>query len=203
MTTFYAICAVIGGTILLVQFALTLLGLSDGGHDFDAGGHDVALDGAGDASADQAAGHDADHSTHGSNWLFGVISFRTLVAALTFFGLAGLAADAGEMAQGPTFIVALIAGGAAMYGVYWLMQGLSRLRADGTVRIQTALGRTGTVYIRIPPGRAGQGKVHLNLQNQTMELQAVTTGESELPTGATIVVTQIVGPDTVEVARAS
>ena len=33
---------------------------------------------------------------HGSTWMFGVISFRTVVAALTFFGLAGLASLSGR-----------------------------------------------------------------------------------------------------------
>ena len=46
------------------------------------------------------AGHAAGHSHgHGSTWMFGVISFRTVVAALTFFGLAGLAHRSAGLAE--------------------------------------------------------------------------------------------------------
>ncbi len=47
-----------------------------------------------------ADGHDAAHA-HGSTWLFGVISFQTVVAALTFFGLCrtGIVISESELAR--------------------------------------------------------------------------------------------------------
>ena len=63
------------------------------------------------------------------------------------------------------------------------------------------MGKTGTVYLTIPGNRAGAGKVQLNLQNRTVEYQAVTSQEA-LPNGAKIVVTSVVSRDTVEVALA-
>ena len=75
METVYLVCAVVGGTVLVCQFVMTLLGL---GGDHDAGGdHDVAHD---------AGHHEAGHD-HDSSWLVGVLTFRTLVAALAFFGV--------------------------------------------------------------------------------------------------------------------
>ena len=50
--------------------------------------------------ADQAA-------HHGSTWLFGVLSFRTITAALAFFGLAGLAAQSAEASPPMVLLVAL------------------------------------------------------------------------------------------------
>src|SRR5262245_10276004 len=99
MAWLFLICAVVGGTVLICQFVLTLVGIGgDHGLDF---GHDVPHDFSGDAGHDFAAadaqGADsADHDAaghHGSSWLFAVISFRTLVAAAAFFGLTGLAAQ--------------------------------------------------------------------------------------------------------------
>jgi len=82
------------------------------------------------------------------------------------------------------------------------MRTLSRLRSDGTVRIERAVGKSGTVYLTVPAQRAGVGKVTLNLQNRTLECQAVTA-RSELATGAKVVVVSVIGPDTVEVAPAA
>ncbi|MBX7165750.1 MAG: hypothetical protein K1X74_05325 [Pirellulales bacterium] len=198
MAVLYSVCAIVGGTVLIAQFAMTLLGLGDGDHSIDG---DAGLDVDHDLSTDGS--HDVEHHTHGASWFFGVVTFRTLVAAVTFFGLAGLAAQANALEPASVLVVALAAGAAAMYGVHRLMRLFADLRADGTVRVSDAVGQTGTVYVRIPADRRGQGKIQLNLQNQTIELTAVTAASRELPTGATIVVTSVIGPETVEVSPAA
>jgi membrane protein implicated in regulation of membrane protease activity len=198
----YMVCAVVGGTILLCQFALTLLGLTDDfgaiagdvPHDVDAGAALAGHHGDGNLS-DPAAHH------HGSTWLFGVITFRTVVAALTFFGLAGLAAQSNGATPAMEFVIALAAGAAAMYGVHYLMQTLHKLHADGTARIEGAIGEIGTVYLSVPGHNSGQGKVHLNLQDRTVEYEALTADE-HLPAGAKVVVVGVAGPETVSVSRA-
>jgi hypothetical protein len=201
MTTLFTACALFGGTLLICQTFLTLMGLS-GDHDFahDGAGHDFGHDTAGDA-------HGADHATtshahHSSTWFFGIVTFRTVVAALTFFGLAGMAAQTSQVEPVPSLAIAVLAGFAAMCGVHWLMRQIARLRADGSVRIDHAVGMTGTVYLRIPGQRGGAGKIQLNLQNRTVELSAWTE-QSEIATGSTVLVTSIVGPDAVEVTMAS
>jgi membrane protein implicated in regulation of membrane protease activity len=201
-TMIYAIAAAVGGTFLLCQFVMTLFGL--GGHEMP---HDMPDDVPHDFHFGHAEGHAASHDHdsnddhHDSSWFFRMISFRTLVAALTFFGLAGLAGSSAELPATSVLVIALAAGAAAMYGVHWLMQSLYKLRADGTVRIQRAIGQSATVYLRIPPNKSGVGKVHLNLQNRTMEYEAMTSHEL-LPVGAKVVVVDVLGPDTVEVEPA-
>lgn len=203
MTTLFMACALFGGTLLICQTVLTLIGLS-GDHDFshDGGGHDVGHDLGGQGAIGDAQGtsHDAASSTqHSSTWFFGIVTFRTAVAALTFFGLAGMAAHSSDLSPVPSLTIGVLAGFAAMYGVHWMMRQISRLRADGSVRIDNAVGMTGTVYLRIPGHLGGAGKIQLNLQNRTVELSA-WTDRSEIPTGATVLVTRVVGPDSVEVS---
>jgi hypothetical protein len=196
----FTICAVIGVTVMLCQFALTLLGITDI-DDFDVPEVHVDADVAAfDGHVDAAHGAGAHHGHHhGPNWLFGVISFRTVVAALAFFGLAGKAAQsAGLRPDWLPLLIALAAGWTAMYAVHWIMRTLFRMRSEGTARIEYSVGKTGNVYLRIPGNRSGTGKISLNLQNRTMEYLAVTAGEA-IPTGANIVVVGVVGPDTVEV----
>lgn len=196
-TIVYSVSAVIGGTILFCQFLMTLIGI----------GHDVSADLPDDVPHDFQFGHDSgggghdmthDAAHHETASFLRLLTFRTVVAALTFFGLAGLAGNSAELPGEVTFIAALAAGAAAMYGVHWLMQSLKRLRADGTVRIERAVGRPGTVYLRIPPNKSGAGKIQINVQNRTMEYEAMTAREP-LPVGSKVVVTHVLGPDTVEV----
>src|SRR5690348_8804654 len=105
METVYITCAVIGGTVLLCQLLMSLLGL---GGDHDIGGHDFHDFHAGDV---HASGHDVAHSAydHASSRFLSLLSFRAIVAALTFFGLAGLAARAEWGDQPITLLVALAA----------------------------------------------------------------------------------------------
>ncbi len=186
MSLLYTICAVVGGTLFFLQFALSLLGF--GGH--DAGSHSF--------DTHHAGGHD--HGS-GSSWLFGMISFRAVVAALTAFGLGGLATHASGAQPAASLAFAVACAFASMFLVALLTHSMRHLDDDGTLRVADAVGKTGTVYITIPGQKSGTGKVTLSLQNRTVELQALTPRES-LPTGTKIVVTAVLGTDTVEVATA-
>jgi hypothetical protein len=194
---------------------LGLLGLGgdafhgDGGFDADVGSADVHIDLSGgdhDLGADHGDGHgDGAHGEsehpHYAARIFGVLSFRSVVAALTFFGLAGLAAQSAGASSPTVFLVALAAGAAALYGVYFVMRTLYSLKHEGTAHIERAVGRPASVYLRIPGQNSGTGKIQLNLQNRTMEYLAITVGDA-IPTGARVVVSSVVNPTTVAVEAA-
>lgn len=202
-------CAAFGGAIMLAQMLLTLIGLTgDSLHvdmPHDVGGHDAGGDFHGDAggaghgdpgsnSAD--AHHDAEHGA--ASTLFKMLSVRTIVAAIAFFGLAGAAARRADYSSPAQLLIALAAGGAAMYAVFHLFQFLYTLRSEGNVRIARAIGQEATVYLRIPGQRRGMGKVHVNVQNRIMEYSALTPGP-DLPTGAKVAVVNVISDDTLEV----
>jgi membrane protein implicated in regulation of membrane protease activity len=220
MTPIFVTCAALGGTILICQTLLMLLGIgaeslhgdlgggldhfgagdlhSDlGGGDHDAAGHDGGHAGADQQDDDHAA---ADH--HQVARLFGMLSFRTIVAALTFFGLAGLAAQSAHASTSTVLLVAVAAGLAALYGVFYLVQTLYSLRQEGNVRMDRAVGRQASVYLKIPGHNAGSGKIQIDLQNRTMEYLAMTGGET-IQTGARVVVVGILSPTTVAVEAIS
>jgi len=195
----FVVCAAIGGTILVFQFVLTMIGLGGEAFDLDVPDGDVDVDLDFDADVDAPSDADLGHDAHvGSSWLFGVISFRSIVAALAFFGLAGLTAQSAELSPVKTLLVAVAAGAAAMYGVYWMMRGLKSLRSEGTPRIQRAVGRHATVYVTIPGEQSGAGKIQMNVQSRTMEYLAMTSGEKLAP-GSKVVVVGLITPTTVEV----
>lgn len=206
MENVFFYCALVGGTILVCQFVLTLLGMGDADSEFHTGGHDVGHGGlAHDGGAhDASASHDGvigpdPGAHHDSTWLFGVITFRTMIAAVTFFGLGGMIASEAQFETPVVYLLAISAGVAAMFGVYYMMRALTKFDADGTLRIERAIGNPGTVYIPIPGNKTGVGKIQIKVQERLVELQAMTPHD-RLPTGANVTVTGVLGPDTVEVA---
>ena len=176
----YAICAVFGGTLILLQLFLMMFGFGGGEEASDFGD-----------STDGASPTD----------IFKVVSFRTLTAGIAFFGLGGLAALAGEMSSLVSVIIAILSGLIALYAVYYLYWAIARMKADGTLSEKTLVGATGSVYFRIPSAKSGIGKVLVTQQGRTVEYEAVTGGE-ELKSGAPIVVVGVVSSTTVEVAAA-
>lgn len=183
MSIVYGVCAAVGGVIFAVQLVLSLVGADH------------------DASSIDDPGN-IDHLDHGSSGIFGVLSFRTVVAALAFFGVAGLGGERSGWSATTTFGVALAVGGVALYGVYRLGLLLSRLQSDETADPRRSVGCTGSVYLRIPAARGGVGKIQISQQGRTMEYEAVTQG-GELQVGQPIVVVAHVESDTVEVAPSS
>jgi hypothetical protein len=187
MQTFYLICAGGGGALVVCQFLASLLGFSSG--ESAETDHEVHVE-------DHGADHDHDHA---SNWFLGLLTFRSIAAAVMFFGLGGLTAEYYRASDLGSFLSALIAGLAALYLVAALMKTLYRLRSDGTARIERALGQLGKVYLTIPGNRAGCGKVVLNVQNRTVECAALTAG-AEIQTGAVVQVIGVAGPNLLEVS---
>jgi hypothetical protein len=190
MHTFFLVCAGVGGTLVLLQFLAGSFGL--GGDHGDADHVDLG----GDADAD-AGDHDFD-----GNWFLGLLTFRALCAAIAFFGLGGLTAAYYDLTPAAQLGTAVLSGAGALYLVAALMKSLYRLKADGTVRLSHAVGRTGTVYLRVPGQKTGPGKVTLSLQNRTVEVEAFTAA-NELPTGTPIRVVAVLGPSAVEVTHAT
>lgn len=196
LTYVFLVCAVVGGAILVVQFVMTLAGLGGEGFDIDVDVPD---------SMDFDTGHfdvgDGDAVHHDSSWFFGIISFRTVVAAITFFGLCGMLARSTGVGSAPfELLIGLIGGVVAMYAVYWMMASLKKLSEDGTLRINSAIGKIGTVYISIPPNKTAPGKIQVKVQDRLVEFAAVTSGDDKLLTGAKVEVVGVIGQDTLEVS---
>jgi len=176
MDTFFLTCAILGGGILIVQLVLGMLGIVHDGLDHDAHA---------DHPEDAAAG-------------LNLLSVRALCAGIGFFGIGGMAGLATGLGLLAALPLGIALGGAAMIGTAVITRWMLTLEDDGSVSIHGAVGSTGTVYLAIPAERAGAGKVVLTLQNRTVEYQAVTS-QGALPTGASILVVDVIGPDTVDV----
>ena len=187
MLTVFTICAVFGSVIMVLQIAMMIFGMDGDSESIGDVGDDLDM---GDEYVD----------THNlSSQFFGVLSFRSIMAALAFFGIGGHIGNSAGFPMSITLCIAVGLGFSAMIAVGWMMQVLYKLKSDGTVNIQNAIGTIGTVYLTVPANRDGAGKVTLSIQNRTMEYQAVTSEKESIATGTRVEVCEIVDVNTIEV----
>jgi membrane protein implicated in regulation of membrane protease activity len=216
LDTIFLISAVVGGTIMVCQFLLMCVGMGDDGSGDIGGDADVGDFGAdAEIGADGIDVADADHHTTwhqagdadvghpDASRIFEILSFRSVIAAVAFFGFAGKAALASGTTETKALLIGLAAGATALYSVYWLMVQIYKLRTSGNENIQNALGKQASVYVAIPSQGNGMGKVQLAMQNRIVEYQAVSEQEATLKSGGQVVVVKILGPDKVLVEPAS
>ena len=215
--------------ILLIQTVLLLIGLGGGhdadgpdgaeGADLDGDGvpDDLSLDLDGDGvpdglSLDLDGDGVPDHlelhtdgpdggQAHGPGLFSGlnVFTVRGFVTFFTLFGWSGLLFCTLGMHPLIALFLAVQIGVIGMVSVAVILREALRLQSDGTLDIRNALGRTGSVYLTVPAGRMGPGKVNVLVQEQLREFEAVTDDERPIPTGADVLVTGVTGGDTLVV----
>ena len=166
----YWVIAIPSTILLVIQIIMTLAGgdAGDVDGDFDA---DVDLD-------------------SGAGWQF--ITYKNVLGFFTIFSWTGL----GFLQMGFGLLIAVffstIAGLIMMVIMAALFYYMSKLHQSGTMKIENAIGQTGEVYLRIPPGREGHGKVQIEIQGSLREMDAISDDVKELPTGSIAQVLEIV-----------
>ncbi len=199
--------AIPASVVLLIQIVLTLAGF---GHDAagadtgDASGGgdmidmvdmvdvDIADVDFGDAAGTYAHTH-TDTGGVDARAGYGALRMFTLegvVAFLTVFGWTSIIACNSGIPGGLAVFVGFVFGALTMFGVAKLIQLTLRLAGSGNISLKNALGSTARVYIPIPAGGKGEGKVNLTLQERFVEVNAITEGKA-IPTGAYVRVVDV------------
>ena len=207
-------CMAIPATlILIIQTVMMLIGLGSGGDgdvdsdldvetDLDT---DVDLDVDGDISdvGDGVFGDDLPEGDLDPSGFDGlrIFSVRGIVAFFVVFGWMGIALDSANISSYITLPVSIVAGFAVMVLIAFLFKAIMKLESNGNIDIRNALGVSGTVYLKIPAKREGQGKVNVMIQGTYCERDAVTDNDAPLPTGSEIVVTGFSGQNTLVVRK--
>ncbi len=194
------VCIAVPATaVMLLQAILVLLGLGGGDGDLDGDiggdmseGFDVDFDGEGEIALEGSAGFEApDGDGTGDpaeNDGLALFSIRGIVAFFSIGGWAGLVADRAGIVLPGVVSISVVAGAIALFGVAWIMQKAMQLQEDGTLELKHALGKTATVYLPVPPKGQGKGKVELLFSESLVEVDAVSSGDRQLPTGAQVTV---------------
>lgn len=165
----YALIAIPSTLILVVQTVLLFLGVGDGDDGIDLTG-DGQIDTPGDGGSDGLV----------------LFSVRGIMVMLCVGGWSGLALYASGAAQWLTILLSLLCGLAALFMIACLMRAAMKLQSSGNISLAAAIGKTGRVYIPIPPRTQGSGKITLTLQERFIEADAVTTADRRLATGEAV-----------------
>lgn len=163
----------LAGFISLLLAVLAIIGMEH---------HDVA-DAAGSADLGHGGG--------------GLFSIKPLTGFFLGFGWAGGIA----MDMGYSLVVALVIGlaaGVALMGIVVMMfRAIYAMKSDGTVQVQRAVGAIGTVYVTVPPRKAGGGQVVVNFSGRQETFAALSGAESPLASGEKVRVVSLVDGRTV------
>ena len=189
--------ALIGGIFLAIQFAMVFMGIGEDGG--DAGGVGDGMDQGADHWSE---GADGDFDVPDGRWFFEMFSLRSLAGAALFFGLVGKTALAFGVSQTSAVIYAAVAGGVALYAIYWIFKQVFRLESSGNEDVRNAVGLPAKVYVPIPAAGSGAGKVQFKMQGRLVEYEAVSEDSAPLSTGQHVVITGVVSSNTVRVTTA-
>jgi hypothetical protein len=162
MDTVFVFCMAVGGLVLVGQIVLGLFGMG------------------GDVVDDVAAADGA----------LNLLSVRALAAGAVVFGATGITLSA----MLPAWLaapIAVIPGLAAAAGTAYLTRLMFRAETRGNLRLDSAVGQIGTVYLTVPGGNAGTGIVQFALQGRTVELSAYTREDDTLATGSAVLVISV------------
>ncbi len=176
--------------LFFIQLVLTFTGMGGDDADGEFGDDGGDLDGDGEADGDGSEGGG-----------FRIFTVKNFITFFTVFGWSGITlhnAGAGEY-----FVLfgSLLIAVAVMLLVAMLFVSITRLAQSGTMDVKSAKGRSGEVYLPIPAGRSGRGKITITLQGALREIDAVTEGET-LPRGTAVRVVDIAGNGVLLVEKA-
>ncbi len=172
--------------VLVIQTLLLMFGIGDGEGDVPDGDvPDMDVGDGGFDAAEDFSNCDMSGDLDGDLRIFTV---RGLVAFFSVFGWSGTAMLGGGLPLWFAVVGAVVAGAAAMLAVAFIVKFTLKLQQSGNINPRNAVGKSGTVYITVPPARSGSGKVNLVLQERYSEMEAVTDGEQPIPSGREVTV---------------
>lgn len=186
--------------ILVIQFVLLLMGLSDGDGADDSVDYDD-LDFESEPPADlpefeesllegESDGFEHAEEVQDGTASLRLFTIRGLVAFFSVGGWAGVVAIDRNAPEILAILLAFVAGFLAMYFVAWSVRVILRMQHIGNVQPENAVGKTGEVYLRIP--NEGIGKVNVIVQDRLCEMNATTRAGRDIKTGEKIIILGVV-----------
>ena len=112
-----------------------------------------------------------------------IFTVRGMVAFFAVGGWAGLSALSLSGSAAAAIVTAFIAGTLALLLVAWFFKWAASLNENGTLQMESAVGKVGEVYITVPPEMSGTGKVNVIIQGRMTEAEAMTDCDRPLKYG--------------------
>lgn len=141
------------------------------------------------AVADVADGADVADAAGAVDGDAGMFSTRAIIAFILGFGWGGYLTVVNGNTVGMGITMGLLLGVLMFVLVAFLMRFIYSLKSDGSLKYETLVGLTGTVYVTIPPNGEPGGQVQVVHPGQLLTMAAVQEGDTPLPAQTPIVVT--------------
>lgn len=133
------------------------------------------------AVADVADGADAADAAGDVDGDAGMFSTRAIIAFILGFGWGGYLTVVNGSGVGMGITVGLLLGILMFVLVAGLMKFIYSLKSDGSLKYETLVGMTGTVYVTIPPHGEPGGQVQVSHPSQLITMAAIQEGDTPLP----------------------
>ncbi|MCR4769435.1 MAG: serine protease [Bacteroidaceae bacterium] len=171
-------CSIVASLIFVIQLILTLIGMDHS---------DITVDFDGSDTMDLGNG-------------INLFSIKNLVNFFLGFGWAGVCLYNSISSSLLLILVAFLIG-CAFVGMFIIIYKQTRkLEKNGAFSINDCLGKSASVYIRIPAGCTGKGKVQISIDGSVHEINALTD-EDEIASGQNVKIVEIVDHETVKVVN--
>lgn len=174
LAKFFWIIAIASSVIFLVLLILSFLATDLDNVDIDAGHLDLDVSGV-------------------------FLNSKSILAFLIMFGWAGVVAFSIFKSFTWIIVFAIFFGILGLLVAALILWGLYKLKEEGTLDLNNAIGKTGTVILRIPPKMQGKGQVQVVIQNSLRTLDAMTEENEIIPSGKEIQIIDIIGDNVLKV----
>lgn len=170
----YLYIAIFFTVLFIVQAVFTFLDLGEG---FDV---DADLDGEVDLDLSSSLGLP-----------FKLFTIRGIIGFFLLFGWSGFLFSKSGLKFPITFILSFLCGLIMMVIIGLIYYLFEKLTESGNVSLEDAIGKEAQVYIPIPEGNSGIGKVHIIINEALREIEAITYKEA-LKSGEMVKVVNVV-----------
>lgn len=163
-------CAIASSTVFVIQMLLLLLGMDSSDVDVDFDGPDTMDLGGG----------------------ISLFTVKNFVNFFVGFGWAGISFRS-VIPNNFLLVLAAVAVGSLFVAIFVLiLRQLLKLESNGAFKAEECAGKIADVYLRIPAGGKGEGKIQISVNGSVYELPAYTEGD-EISTGSKVRVMEVVG----------
>jgi hypothetical protein len=120
-----------------------------------------------------------------------ILNVKSIISFLLMFGWAGVVGMSITNSMFWVIFISFVFGIMGMIIAASILYAATKLTYSGTLDMNNAIGKTGTVVLSIPAKMNGKGQVQVIIQNSLRTLEAVTEESIDLPSGTEIQVIDI------------
>lgn len=171
--------AIFSSLVFIIQSIMTFVGM-DSGSDFNV---------------------DIDSDVPSDSQPFQLFTFRNFINFMLGFSWTAITLIPSIESTPLLLFISVMVGVLLVIAVMYIFKWLSGMEQSGNIDTDSAVGCKGTVYLTIPAGRQGEGKVQISIQGAIREFDAMTDGE-KLVNNEAIKVTKVINANTLLVEKA-